>query len=196
MGVEEDPEELEELFPCVPTHLHVSEGDIGKEFREQTELFRKEVEKEDETKKLIESLLAEEKSSNSREVNSKSSQPVNLKPKSFISNSKPDNFISDPQPSSSKAIISSNEIDKENVFDENLSPEMLEEQREAWLAFEQMKKDEELARQLQLSDKIPSVKKVQTRPGKKKTTTPKSKGQMDRKRFKQLSLPEAFLKNN
>ncbi len=60
-----DMEALEELFPCVPTHDHAQEGEVGKEFERQQREFKRQaeerrIEEERLSKELIKKLQQED----------------------------------------------------------------------------------------------------------------------------------------
>ncbi len=70
VGSEASAEALEELFPCVPTHDHARQGEVGSEFRREQDRVRREEEdrrrKEEElSMELIRKMQREEEAENS-----------------------------------------------------------------------------------------------------------------------------------
>jgi hypothetical protein len=59
-GLEMEEEDLDELFPCVPTHQHVEQGEIGKEFRKEMSDFQREEEHRNTKSDLVEEAGSQE----------------------------------------------------------------------------------------------------------------------------------------
>ena len=187
-GVEEDLDELEELFPCVATHQYAEKGQIRAEFETEIERRAEEVrerhkEEEEASKKLIESLVQEEKSALAsqttpvRRIPQKKSTPKAQQrtldmfvttPKRVAESNVSNCDTRDKEPKAEVVKVEVHES-KENsepqpgpsrvrpisIDGAEFSQEEMDEQLKALEALERLKKDEELAKALQEEDERP-----------------------------------------
>lgn len=212
-GVEENAEELEELFPCLPTHQYAERGQIKAEFDSEIQRRSKEVEErqrqeEEASRELIKSLVQEDKAA------ARAVTPARPKPK--LSKQKTlDGFFKAGQKvnenprrgegtSGSAGVIQEHQKETSLIIDgTEMSPELVAEQKRAMEQLEKLKRDEEMAKRLQEQDFGQRTPLATRSPCNRISNSLKRKSSSlaglspgGSKKLKQLSLSETFSQSN
>ncbi|TRY75306.1 hypothetical protein TCAL_01650 [Tigriopus californicus] len=220
-GIEEDAEDLEDLFPCVPTHQYTDQGDIKAEFEAELQKARHvqdhaRVQAEALSLELIQQLQKQDQAEQASQSSSCAGTPKPpTKRKSSSDQRTLDSFLAQGERRTRIAsdVSEAGTSQFDNILpswlgDEAITEDVLREQQEALAQLARLRDDEAMARVLNEQEKqrmspsprslrstvlTPNRRGAQSKIGAKKSATPSSKSRASAtKKLKQLSLLESF----
>lgn len=211
-GIDEDAEDLEDLFPCVPTHQYTDRGDIKAEFEAELQKVRRVQDQErDQAEALSLELIQQIQSEDHMEASaSPSGTPKGPNKRKSSSDQRTlDGFLTQVDrktPISSAASEPDPPILASWLGEEAITEDLIREQHEALAQLARLKEDEAMARVLNEQEK--QSMSPSTRTLRSKVLTPKNRGATAKiggkkpstpsgnsttsKKLKQLSLLESF----